>query len=75
MFWRFFTEFTGSERVLMAEIMVAGAGDSVGGCDSKTACGSALFLCSAGYGVGGELAVGASAGGCKMASLSAVGLT
>ena len=56
-------------------MMLVGAGDPVGGFDSKTARNSALFWCSVRCGVGDELAVVEKVGAfgdCKIAS-SAVG--
>lgn len=76
MFWQFVMELADSERVLMAGIMVEGTGDSVCGCDSKMAGGSAHFSCFVGCGdsgVGDELAVGVRAGGCKMMTLGVSG--
>lgn len=73
-FWPFSVKPVNSGRVLKPETMVVDAGDSIGTCSSKTTRVSMLFSCSARYGVGDELAVGTSAGGCKMASLNAVRL-
>ena len=59
-FWWFSMELTDSELVSRAVTMLIGAGDTVGGCDSKTARNGALFSCLVGYGVigvGDELSV------------------
>lgn len=71
-FWWFSVKSLDAERVLRHVIMVVGAGDSVGGCDSKKACDRALFLCPVRYGVIGvsdELAVVGVAGDWKMSLL------
>lgn len=44
-FWQFSTKSADAERVLRAVTIEVDAGDSVDGCDSKTAHKSALFSC------------------------------
>ena len=46
-----------TECVSKSETMTVCAGDSIGGCDLKTACKIVLFLCSVATGGSGELAV------------------
>lgn len=62
MFRQFLIKSVDSGRVLKSVTMAVGAGDSVGGCDSKMARKSALFSCALGYWMGDELAVGVVAG-------------
>lgn len=57
-----------SERVSKLVMTLVCNGDSIGACNSKTACNSALFLSSVTGGCG-ELAVVEGIGGRKTASL------
>jgi hypothetical protein len=65
------TVFLAAARIFGSETMAVSAGNSVDGCDSKKSCVSPIFSCSAGYGVGDELADVWGAEHCKMTSLGA----
>ena len=71
-FLQFSTELDDAERVLKADAVVESSGGFVGDCDSEKPHDSTLFWCSVecgSIGVGDELAVVESVGGCKASSL------